>query len=342
MSRAEILLYHSHTPESNKVSEFLDSKDDFIIENHHADYAYLIEKLPDKIDPVIVRTEHGYKRAKEDEKSFHKDFQETIKNKGGQISEFQNHITGTLGDNKFSVIDGVEANYQNPEQHILFCGLDIDEEINAHNISMDEVLQYSEESAWAGIPHWNIMTPSNKMKEEYFRTADDIDDIEIALSHNGGYGSLSKWVNDEHSLGESEIKKYSDEFGLDILPELDTHVTFTQKLNHTGLLEEGTVSDLRDGYIPVDKILGAETVDEGFSPLDECRDNYNFGLTFVSPNLKLEQNDYIESLQGMIGKDYLPASEEDFRDIMERNIDNVCDDVSVKYLRDNSVQLYED
>lgn len=138
MNNSEILIYHSHTEESNRTGN------DYVIDNHFANYAELVAQLPENIDPVFVRTEHVKKRSFDDPKSFHQQpngghnmsFAEEIESRGGQVEneEYTSHITGTLGENRFAMIDGVEANYHRADSHMLLCGLDRETEIDAWEI----------------------------------------------------------------------------------------------------------------------------------------------------------------------------------------------------------------
>lgn len=341
MTDSEVLIYHSHSEESNRIGEFGPELDDFIVENHYADYAHLIEELPGDVNPVIVRTEHGIKRGAKDRKSFHQDFWADILDRGGQIETHGSHITGVLGENEFAVIDGVEPTYEEQDQHLLLAGLPIDEEVDAYNIGRDEFFEYAEDAAWAGIPHWNMMTPSKEEKADIIHEADDLDDVDLALSHNGGYGSLSRYVNDEiPGTGGSDIERFASDYDLPVLPEIDWHVTLPQGLDHAGLLEKGTVEQLREGHIPVKNLLDAETVDYGFSPGDEVREDYNFGFTHVVPSLAVEDGPVASMAK--LGQAALGYSEpEEYREKMRANISNVASNISSEELRENAGQIYE-
>lgn len=338
MRDTEILLYHNHSEESNRVADLSPELDDFIVKNHYADYAHLIEELPDDVNPVIVRTEHAFKRAAGDNKSFHQEFWTDVLERGGQIETHGSHITGTLGENEFAVIDGVEPTYNQRDQHLLIAGLPIGEDVDAWNIDQEQFFEYAEDAAWAGIPHWNIMTPSGEEKQELIHRADDLDDVDLALSHNGGYGTLSKYVNDEIG-GESEIERLSSDYDLPVIPELDTHSSLPYGLDHVGVLENGTIDQLRDGNMPVKALLDADTVDYGFSPWNEFRDDYNFGFTQVMPSLANEGG-AVGTLAGIAGETLGYSEPEDYREKMRKNFSTVASSVDAETLRENASKPY--
>lgn len=341
MKDAEILLYHNHTEESNRVADFGPELDDFIVKNHYADYAHFIDELPGDVNPVIVRTEHGMKRSSEDSKSFHQEFWTDILDRGGQVETHDTHVTGTLGETEFAVIDGVEATYNERDQHLLLAGLPLEEEIDAYNIGKEEFFEYAGEAAWSGIPHWNIMTPSLEEKEEIIHEADDLDDVELALSHSGGYGLMNKIVNDElPGTGRSEIDQFSSDYDLPILPELDWHVTLPHGLDHTGVLESGTIDWLRDGQMPVKDILEADTVDYGFTPGNEIKDSWNFGTTQVAPSFANGSGAIATaSSAGQLVLGY--TSPEEYRQKMRENVSYVALSVNPDMLKSNAEDIYD-
>lgn len=341
---SEILIYHTHTEESNRTGN------DYVISNHFADYPQLIEELPSDIDPVIVRTEHVMKREREDKKSFHqrpkgskdRTFSEEIEERGGQVEYHDTHLTGTLGENSFAAIEGIEVSYKRPDSHMTVCGVDVESEIDGWKIGNEELVDLVENSAWVGIPHWNVMNPTIEEKQELFEETDRNDDFEMALNHSGGYGFGDLYINDELSR-KSDIEKYADEYDLPVVPEYDWHVALPQKLDHAGVLEKGTIDSLRDGEIPIENILGCDMVNYDISPTkaySHLVDSYNFLVNHHLPSNHLNDSTVNRVYEEIFGRPISPYTEDHFRQKALDNISRVTDDVDREMIVENTKSTY--
>lgn len=331
----ELLFYHTHTQESNyNVSEMLSAEDN-PMENHYADYAGLVENLPDSINPIIVRTEHFKKRAADDSKSFHNTFRDEIEERGGQVETHKTHVTGTLGENSFSVIDGVEGSIEEPDSHVLLCGLPRETEIEALNLDLDEFYDLAEDSAWAGLPHWNVMSPDNDTKEELLHNSQKRDDLDIAPSYATGYGFTNNFINTE--TGGESVEDYAERYGVQMIPELDWHTTLPYRLNGVGVVED-VLDELEDGDIPTERILSSDMIsyDTSVEQLyNSARDTWNFLDTMVMPpNAKGAADNIAEQLY----RTFLDKDGEEYRAISRENLAEATE-VTEDLLADNAQRL---
>lgn len=334
----ELLFYHTHTEESNRtVGEYMGSEK--ATENHYADYATLVNELSDDIDPVIVRTEHIEKKASEDTESFHQWFEDDIEELGGQLEHHDTHITGVLGENRFAVIDGVEGTFKEPDSHILLCGVPREEEVNAWNLSNEELYSMSEELAWTGLPHWNIMSPSLEEKESILQESERNSDLDIAISHTTGYGSpMNELVNGAFP-SQTGVDEYAEEYGASLIPELDWHTTLPYKLDGVGVIEDGSIDELSEGEIPVDSILDCDIVEYGHLQEQTCgavHDSWRFGTTLAAPSLRIE--DYFKGASRELYRKFAPVEDEDYRSLAESSVKHATD-VSIDDLQENTAPL---
>ncbi len=335
MSDAEILLYHTHTEESNSTVRNFYGED--AVENHFGDYTHVIQELPGDIDPVFVRTEHAQKKSREDSGSFYQDFEEEVIEQGGQLEYHDRHVTGTLGENQFSIIEGVEGTLNDQDSHVLFCGIPVDEEKTAWNLELDRnseksFYDFSEDVSWTGLPHWNIMSPSHEEKEEIIYEAERNDDIDVAVSHASGYGLANRYIN-----GDLPLLQDSVDYNVSRIPELDWHVTLPYKLDGVGVLEDGTINDLRSGDLSVEKITDCNMVNHGFST-NSLIDTWNFGTTMAGPSLEIEDSYVNEFVDSVYGKPIFSRTEDEYREKSRRNIENATD-VTAEELLENTVEV---
>lgn len=317
----DLLFYHTHTENSNRSVRDFYGED--AVENHYADFSLLIEELSDEINPVIVRTEHAKKRAREENEGFHQRFKKEIEQKGGQVEYHKNHVTGTFGSSDFSIIEGVEGTLKEQNSHILLCGVPVEDEITFWNKGKKELYELSKDTAWTGLPHWNLMSPKLEDKKDILNTAQENDDIKLAVSYGQGYGLLNPYVNGKLP-GQTSVKEYAEKYEASLVPELDWHTTLPYNLNGIGVLDDGTSEKLADGEIPVENILDADivkyrTMKDRFYSL--FKNTENFGTTMALPSVGIQLYD-----------------EDKYREIRRENTKTVAD-VDPEYLLQNTVPL---
>lgn len=339
----ELLLYHCHTEESNKTApnrlEELGLNEE-ITANHFADYPDFIDSLPNEVNPIIVRTEHCDKYAKDDSRSFHQRFPEEIESRGGQTEYHETHITGYLGENEFTILEGVEGTYNDSDKHIIHAGVPIEEEVNAFKQTSYEFNNMSEDSAFSGIPHWNFLAPSEEEKMEILEESERNEDIDVAISYSSGNGIFDHFLNGKNLEG-STVEDYSEEYGAPLIPELDWHNALPYKLDGVGIVEDGTIEQFQDGEIPTENILDCDMLSYD-SKTTKAKglvyDTWNFGSGMVLPSLNLENNPVNSASKKLFDRYMTPVVEEDYKDLARRNLENATD-VYEEEILDNRVSI---
>ena len=280
-----VLLYHAHTRESNRVSHLSQKHEDVITKNHSTDVYRLFESMPEETAPIMVRTEHFHKRPRDDNKSWHRKFEQDILRNGDQIEYHDTHITGTINNEPYAVIDGIEGSYREPHKHFLAVGLGLDNEIDAKDMSRSELYDLGEDSAAIGFPHINILSPSTSEKQQILTDLDDEPDIEVLLSRTGGYGFFNRFVNGKTSYG-TDVDELASQYGLGTVPELDLHSYTTKGLQYTGITDSSPIENLRDGELnPSDLSEFTRIESKGWSA--DLLDTVRFLEGHVLPSLGL-------------------------------------------------------
>lgn len=179
-------------------------------------------------------------------------------------------------------------------------------------------------------------------KQELFKESDRNDDFEMALNHSGGYGFGDLYINDEFSP-ESDIEKYAKKHDLPVVPEYDWHVALPQKLDHAGVLEEGTIETLRDGEIPVENIMTCDMVDYDISPTkaySHLVDSYNFLTNHELPSNNLNDSSANRACEKVLGEPLSPYTDDQFRQKALDNISRVTEDVNREMIVENTRSTY--
>lgn len=188
------------------------------------------------------------------------------------------------------------------------------------------------------------MNPKVEEKESLFEEYERNDDLELVLNHSGGYGFGDLYINDELSLGKTDIEHYADRYDLSVMPEFDWHTTLPQQLDHVGVLEDGTIAALRDGDIPVEKITGCDLVDyDTFSARklwNHTVDSYNFAVNHELTSLGMEDSRANKAYEQIFGDPFVPREAENYRENALENIEQVTSDVDRELLEENTISTY--
>lgn len=242
--------------------------------NHHAAYVPFVRNLSDNINVVFTRTDHW-----QSSKDFYHRLAVEVDRNGGEFRWFKRHIYFEVDGTQAAVINGVEASVRTHKQHVVVCGLPIEDEREFHNLSEREFFTVARKAEWTAPAHPFLPGRrgfSDELLESLFDTAQGSDGFTIAIGYMTGYtprlNMLARGML--RPLQGKSVLTYAKEYDIPVIPELDWHVAVPERLAGVGIIRNDSVMDrLRGGEVSTDQLLNTQVVtyhkegQEGMKPM---------------------------------------------------------------------------
>lgn len=312
-----LLLHHTHPNSSNDTEANIRGYD---AANHQTDYFKLAEFLPEGSSFIATKSDHWKKTP-----SFWSSMEVELTQKDSEHSfeRHDTHITFEYDGVRAAVIDGIEASLLDDAYHFTLIGGDIEEEKNLNNITTQELYREAKDFAFASPahPHLPGFDTPDELIQDFLRTADDEDDITAAMNFATGYTtSFNKMARGTHFFrrNRTPVQEYADNYGIELIPELDMHASFPNRLEGAGIVDISAMDKLENGEIPVEKLLGCDVLSYGKTG-SEGMSNPKFLRTY--PDMAdLGFNSYERILSKTPG---VPYTEEEFQGLFRESLESL-------------------
>jgi len=250
-----LLFHHTHTTDSNATER---SERGVEESNHYGDYLSALAAAPPGVDIVFTRTEHWRAPPERFET-----LRRRVEARGGRFERFCAHAVLEVGENRGTVINGVETSLETDHSHVTVCGLPIESRPPARACSLDELCALAADAAWVAPAHPlfpSLGFPPERLRALLSRAAEE--PFAAALGYATGYPpALNALAQGCHTA--TPLSAYAEEFDVPLLPEVDWHAALPRSPAGLGVIDDAAFERLVAGEMPTEQLLDARLLSGG-------------------------------------------------------------------------------